>query len=144
MNVRQLVRWLGTDGARAGILQSKDCTVDHLRGIALDLGIDVTGKSKRPELVDEIIRVASKRVDKPLDELFSMSHGELIKYFEEIEVGRQELLDILKELDLNPGREGNRNLRDFAARELSETGRFMRIAADKSIEETSMGSTDKV
>jgi hypothetical protein len=45
---------------------------------------------------------------------------------------QHELLDLLKNLDMDPRREGRRNLVEFVARELSETGRFIRIAAQGS------------
>lgn len=131
MDVRLLVRWLGIEGAKAGILQSKNFTIDVLREVAQGLGIEVGSKSKRSELVDEIVAVASRRIDKSLDELFQMSQDDVVKYFDEIQVERKELLDLLKKMELDPGREGRRNLVEFVARELAETGRFLRIATDK-------------
>jgi hypothetical protein len=128
-DVRLLVRWLGTDGAKAGLAQSKVWTVDLLREAAAQLSVKVPEKSSRQQLIDEIVRVASKRIDKKLDDLFAMSHDDLIRYFEERQVERAEILDLLKEMNLAPGREGNRNVLEFAAREISETGRFMRIAS---------------
>jgi transcriptional regulator with XRE-family HTH domain len=129
INVRLLVNWLGAEGASAGLRNSRKYTVDTLARIANDLGIEVDPKPKRNELIDEVVRIASKRIDKPVESLASMGHDELVRYFEEIEVESSELLDLLKQLDLNPGREGRRNLLEFVARELSETGRFMRIVS---------------
>lgn len=80
-------------------------------------------------MIEEIVKFANKRIDKKLDELFAMSQDDLTRYFTENQVERAEILDLLKELNLAPGHEGNRNLLDFAAREISETGRFMRIAS---------------
>lgn len=128
-DVRQLVRWLGVEGARAGLLQSKRMTIDSLRKMAEALKIDLPDKLTRQQLIDELLKVASRRIDKSIDELFSMEQETLLDYFERIEVEPAEILDILKELDLTPRRrEGRRSLLEFAARELSETGRFMRIA----------------
>jgi len=59
-----------------------------------------------------------------------MEQGEIIRYFDiDIGVETEELLDFLKQLDLDPGREGRSNLVRFVARELTETGRFKRIAS---------------
>lgn len=129
INVRLLVDWLGVEGAGVGLKSSKKCTIEVLTQIAAACGIKVESKPRRNELIDEILRVASKRIDKSVESLALMGHDELVRYFEDIEVEPNELLDLLKQLDLNPGREGRRNLLEFVARELSETGRFLRIAS---------------
>jgi hypothetical protein len=137
-DVRLLVRWLGVEGARAGLLQSKRMTIDSLRKMAEVLKLDLPDKITRQQLIDELLKVASRRIDKSIDELFSMDQEALLDYFERIEVEPAEILDILKEMDLTPRRrEGRRSLLEFAARELSETGRFMRIAGKS---ESSKGS----
>ena len=128
IDVRQLVRWLGTDGARAGLMQGKRLTIDVLRQIAEPLQIKLPEKANRQQWVDAIVNVASRRIDKSIDELFEMDEQSLLAYFDRIEVEPAEILDILKELDVSPRREGRRSILEFAARELSETGRFMRIA----------------
>ncbi|RIK81232.1 MAG: hypothetical protein DCC68_09140 [Planctomycetota bacterium] len=128
MDARLLAHWLGAEGLRAALEKSKKCSVDLLREVALSLDIPVTAKPKRQDLVDEIVRVATKRIDRPVQDLLKMQREELIRYFEANEVEPQELLDLLRELNMEPGREGRRNLLEFVARELSETGRFVRIA----------------
>jgi hypothetical protein len=125
---RKLVRWLGTDGTRAGLMQSKRLTIDVLRHIAESLDIKLPEKATRQQWIDEIVKIASRRIDKPIHDLFEMDEKSLLDYFERVEVEPAEILDILKELDVSPRREGRRSLLEFAARELSETGRFMRIA----------------
>jgi len=127
-DARQLVRLLGIEGARAGLLQSKRMTVETLRKMAEPLKLNLPERTTRQQLIDELVKVASRRIDKSIDELFSMDKDALMDYFERVEVEPEELLDILKELNLSPRREGRRSLLEFAARELSETGRFMRIA----------------
>jgi len=129
MDARVLARWLGVEGAKAGLEKSKTCTVDFLKELAAGLGLEVPNKPKRSELIDEIVRVAARRIDRPVDELYQMSHEELVEYFERLEVEPNELLDLLKGLDLDPGKDGRRNLVEYVARELAETGRFMRIAS---------------
>jgi len=104
-------------------------TIESLRKMADALRLDLPEKTTRQQLIDELVKVASRRIDKSIDELFSMEQESLLEYFEQIEVEPAELLDILKELNLTPRRkEGRRSVLEFAARELSETGRFMRIA----------------
>ena len=131
VDVRLLTRWLGVAGAKAGLRESRQCTIEALAEMARGIGIDVERRATRRELIDELVRVASKRIDKSIDELFKMERDELIRYFDDREVGVDELLDLLKELDLSPDRKGRRNVVNFVARELSETGRFRRIARNE-------------
>lgn len=126
-DVRLLVRWLGPVGAKAGITESKLWTIEVLRSTAVELGISPSEKATRKELIEEVLRVANRRIDKPISALYEMEADELEKYFDSIGVEPQELLDLLKEMDVTPRKEGRKNLMEFAARELSETGRFIRI-----------------
>ncbi len=130
-DIRLLVRWLGTQGAKAGILESKLWPIDALKHLAAELGLKTNDKISRKDLVDEVVRAANKRIHKSLDELYSMDAAQLTEYLTSVGVESEELLELLKQLDMAPHREGLQNLIDFTARELSETGRFMRIAGTK-------------
>lgn len=129
IDIRLLVHWLGVQGAKAGLKGSRSITVEILNRLAKELRIELSKRATRQELIDEIVRVASKRIDKSVDDLYQMQQDEIIHYFDDIGVESGELLDLLKQLDLKPSREGRRDLIRFVARELSETGRFMRIAS---------------
>jgi hypothetical protein len=132
VDLRLLVRWLGAPGARAGLMESKIWTVEALKNAALAMGIKVLEKMTKKELVDQVVKVANKRIQKPLEELYSMTFDELTRYLDSVGAEPEELLDLLKELNLSPGREsGRKNLVEFTARELSETGRFIRIAGKR-------------
>jgi hypothetical protein len=131
-DIRLLVRWLGLHGARAGLMESKLWTVDVLKKAASVLGLDIPEKTPRKDLVDAVVRAANKRINKSIEDLYRMEASELAAYLESVGVESEELLDLLKELDLSPRRkEGLQSLIEFTARELSETGRFMRIAGTK-------------
>ena len=131
VDVRALTRWLGPEGARAGLEKSKACTVDVLRRLADNLGVPGSSSkaASRQQLIDDIIRVANRRIDKAVPDLMRLGEEELIAYFERVDPDRDELLDLLKEIDASPAKESRKGLMRFAARELSETGRFMRIAS---------------
>ncbi len=128
IDLRQLTRWLGPDGTRAGLSESKLWTIELLKNAAISLGIKFPDKISRAQLIDQIVRVASKRITKSMDELYGMSYEEIVDYLQHLDVEATELLDLLKELDLSPRREGKQSLIQFAAKQLSETGRFMQIA----------------
>jgi hypothetical protein len=129
INVRELVRWLGPQGAKAGLVQSKLLTVDVLALLAKSMGLSPSKSASRQQLAEEIVKLANRRIEKSLDELFSLSKEELLEYFLRVEPTSEELLDLLRSLDLNPKKEAHRGLMELAARELSETGRFKRIAS---------------
>ncbi len=128
----RLVQWLGKDGAKAGLKASKSCTVSTLMDAASRLGIKAESKATRQELIDEIVRVAGRRIDKTIDDLQRMSREELVHYFERVGADHEELLDLLREMNVQPTKEALRNLVEFVSMELSETGRFIRIAGKKS------------
>lgn len=132
IDVRLLVRWLGSEGVKAALTISRRCSVKVLRTIAEGLGCILPKEMNRQQLIAEIIEVASKRIDKSLEALFLLSRDELVEYFTQIGVESKELLELLKELDIQPHRDGLRSLIEFAAQQISETGRFMRIASPMS------------
>lgn len=128
IDVRLLVQWLGTTGAKAGLMQSEVCSSEILNMIAKSLGAS-SDKRTRPQVIEEIVKAANRRIDKSLNELYQMSRSELLAYFQQKEPTSEELLDLLRGLDLNPKREGHKGLIELAAREISETGRFLRISS---------------
>lgn len=128
IDVRLLVRWLGPDGAMAGLEKSKRHTTERLVKLGEQLGLAVPKSATRQEMLRAIVREANKRIDKPIADLVRMMREDLISYLERADPSREELLNLLKEIDATPSKEGRQGLIEFAARELSETGRFMRIA----------------
>jgi hypothetical protein len=126
---RLLTRWLGPDGARAGLEKSKELTLDQLRKEADRLGINLPKSATRQHLIDEIVRVANRRITSSAEELMKLSLERIVEYLDSVEPDREELLDLLKQIDAAPSKESRKGLIHFAARELSETGRFLRIAS---------------
>lgn len=135
IDARLLVKWLGCEAAKAALVNSSRCTVKILRAMAEGLHCTLTKEMTRQQLVDSIMTVAGKRIDRPLHVLFQMSEQELVKYFTQIEVEEQELLELVKELEIQPHRDGLRGMIKFAAQQISETGRYIRIATTTSHEQ---------
>lgn len=131
LDPRLLIKWLGSEGAKVGMDRSPKLNLNALKEIAARLNIESSAKVTRKELIDEIVRVAGKRIEKSLDQLYALDQDDLVRYFEAIEVEPQELLDLLKDLNLKASRDSRGNLVTFVARELAETGRFMRIAGNR-------------
>ncbi|MER8975446.1 MULTISPECIES: hypothetical protein [unclassified Mesorhizobium] len=126
-NVRTLADWLGEDGASAGLDRSH-LTVNELRELAAQTGKKLPSKTRRKDLVNEIVFGAIKRIDLPIDELMRLGAEDLLDYFETKRPSRSELLKILGELDFHPGSEAQKSLYKYAARQISETGMFQRVA----------------
>jgi hypothetical protein len=126
-NVKALVDWLGPEGAEAGI-EYGEVTVAELRLLLEEQGAKVPLKSKRRDLITELLHGASKRLHKSLDEMLAMSTDELMQYFETVRPSRKEVMLVLAELDFHPGSEAQRSLYKYAARQIGETGMFQRVA----------------
>jgi hypothetical protein len=126
-NVKTLIQWLGSDGARAG-LEYSHYSVAELRNMAEAQGVRIPTKARRSEIVDQLMFFADQKIDKTIDELLAMSSDELLAYFDRTRPSRKELLRLLEKLDFHPGSEAQRSLYKYAARQISETGMFQRVA----------------
>ena len=125
--LKTLVEWLGAEGAEAG-LEKSHLTVSDLRVLLEGQGKTLPSKVTRRDIIAELLFGATKRIDKTLDELLAMNGDELLTYFEKTRPSRTELLSILSELDFRPGSEAQKSLYKYAARQISETGMFQRVA----------------
>lgn len=130
-NIKTLVEWLGAEGAQAG-LEHSHMTIADLRVLLESMGKSAPSKVSRRELIAELLFGATKRIEKTLDELLAMNGDELLAYFEQARPSRTELLSILSELDFRPGSEAQKSLYKYAARQISETGLFQRVAGKTS------------
>ena len=126
--IRTLIEWLGEDGARSGLDRSYH-TVKELRTLAAELNASIPSKAGRKDIVSAIIAKVDQRIDKTSQELLMMSSGDLLDYFETVRPSKIELLAILGDLDFHPGSEAQKSLYKYAARQISETGMFQRVAS---------------
>jgi hypothetical protein len=126
-DIKVLIQWLGSDGARAG-LEFSHMTVGELRNMAEAQGIRIPNKARRADVVDQLMLFADQKIDKSLDEMLAMSSEELLEYFDRTRPSRSELLRLLEKLDFHPGSEAQKSLYKYAARQISETGMFKRVA----------------
>jgi hypothetical protein len=132
LDVKQLLEWLGPSGLEKG-LEYSNLTVAELREIAENLGAKVPARSNRSHLAHLIATASSKVIDKSTDELLSMCYDDLFRYFEDVKPSRQEVMKILTELDFDPGSEAKKSLYKYAARQISETGLFKRVAGQADV-----------
>ena len=127
INIQELIEWLGSDGAIAG-LEGSDITVSQLREIAIHHGLVVDKKIKRSDIIVDLVNRNSTRIEKTVDELLGMNRDDLRDYFRDRKVSRTELLSLLSQFDIRPMYGDKANLMDFAAREISDLGMYQRVA----------------
>lgn len=126
-NIKMLIEWLGLDGARLG-LQNSNLSVSELKQLLEAQRGNVPARAKRSDIIESLLLIADRRIDKPLEEMFSMSFIELLEYFDRVRPSRTELLGFLENMDFHPGSESQKSLYKYAARQISETGLFKRVA----------------
>jgi hypothetical protein len=129
-DLKRLVKLLGGRGAYHGLLESELLTLD-LRKLAAKLKLKVPQKASRTELIAELVAWVERGVLKPIPELLEMNYEQLVEYFNEVSPSNEELVRILNELDYKVSSEDRRHLKRFAARQISETALFARVAAGK-------------
>lgn len=67
-------------------------------------------------------------MDKKLEDLLSMNESDLLSYFKKTKPSYAELTAVLGELEFRPDSEAKKNLYRYAARQISQTGMFQRVA----------------
>ncbi len=126
VNVDQLIKWLGTEGAIEGLAAS-DLTVQELLELAPE-GLGLPSKSKRSDVVKRIVHAFREALIKSPEELMQLSADDLKEYLIEIKASRSEIIGLLEKMDIRPGSIARNNLIDFAAREISDIGMYKRVA----------------
>ena len=101
INVEKLIEWLGPDGAIAG-LEGSNLTVLELYEVAVRHGLTVERRTKRVDIIIDLVNRNSIKIDKTTDELLSMNRNDLGDYFKSRKVSRTELLKLLSQFDIRP------------------------------------------
>jgi hypothetical protein len=130
-NIKTLVEWLGPEGAKVGLDYGHVRTAE-LKAMAEASGVKIRARASRSALAEQLVMFADQRLDKSLDEMLAMSSDALLEYFERTRPSRAELLRTLGQLDFHPEGESQRSLYKYAARQISETGIFQRVARPNS------------
>ena len=127
INIEKLIEWLGPDGAIAG-LEGSNLTVLELYEMAMRHGLTVERRTRRRDVIVDLVNRNSIKIDKTTDELLAMTRDDLGNYFKKRKVSRTELLKLLSQFDICPVSGDKVNLIDFAAREISDVGMYQRVA----------------
>ena len=127
IDTRKLVEWLGPEGARSGLRDSK-ISLGELIDLARGRGLPLAPKPTRDEIANELAYEQVQKLDKSADDLTQMSQADLLNYLEKKKPTIREISDLLKQLGIRPGSEDKKHLIRFAAREIAEIGMFQRVA----------------
>ena len=123
----QIVNLLGVNGAIVG-LEKSELTNAELMVIARESGRVVDQKTPRRQLIIELVMSDQKRIEKSQEYLLKMSTEELNRYFNDRMVSSHEILALLQDLRIPPGRKVKGKIAAYAAREIGELGMFERVA----------------
>lgn len=96
--------------------------------MAVQCGLAVEKRTKRGDIIIDLVHRNAIRINKTTDELLTMNSDDLSRYFRSRKVSRTELLNLLSQFDIRPSSGDKVNLVDFAAREISDVGMYQRVA----------------
>jgi len=126
-DVKHLVAIAGREGAICALEGSRQISTQDLTSMANSLGLKIKSKDSKRTIATEIVRHLDRRITKTLDELKTMSKDEIIQYFEQVGCDQDELVDLLKGIDLRSRARSRRAMLEFAAIQISSLGIFERL-----------------
>ena len=126
-DLKKIIEWLGVEGARAGLKLSK-LTDKDLLAITFKLKLRQDFSESRDTTIEKIVHHFEVKEIKRVDDLLKMEYNELINYFNDVNASNEDLLKVMKELNFKVGAEERKHLRNFVARQISETALFSKVA----------------
>ena len=127
-DIKQIVDLVGRDGAIFALEKSKKINTKALIDLARSIGLSPKAKDSKRNVSIQIVQNVDKRIGKSLDELKGMSKDDLILYFEKVECHQDELIELLKNIDLKAQVKTNKALFEFASMQISSLGIFERLS----------------
>lgn len=127
-DIKQIVDIVGREGAIFALEKSKKVNTKILIDLARSIGLSPKTKDSKKNISTQIVQEVDKQIDKSLDELKELSKDDLIFYFEKVECHQDELIELLKNIDLKAQVKTNKALIEFAAMQISSLGIFERLS----------------
>lgn len=132
IDLRLLIEWLGSDGAKEGLKKSNKLTVNELKKIADNNNVKYKSKITRNDLITLLILKYDKKIDKNFEELMGMKAPEIAEYLANTNCTKEELMQVLNENKIPFKVSLSRiALIHYAADEISSIGVFKRIGENK-------------
>ena len=126
--IKRLVDIVGRRGAQAALCNSDLVRAEDLLVVAGDSGIHLPKRTPKAELANAIIKQLDRRISKPLDELKQLSVPEIVSYFNAVDAETEEVIELLKSIDIKNRARSRKDLFEFAANQISNLGIFERLA----------------
>ena len=127
-DIRTLVKIVGRHGACAALSHSHKIRAQELFETADRLGISLPKRTSKAKMAVAIVRHVDRRVGRSLEELKQLSRSEILQYFNEVEPDTEEIVDILRSVDIDIRARSRKSLLEFAATQISSLGVFERLA----------------
>ncbi len=127
-DIKQIVDLVGREGAMFALEKSKKINTKALIDLARSIGLNPKTKDSKKNISTQIVQEVDKRIGKSLNELKEMSKDDLILYFEKLECHQDEVIELLKNIDLKSQVKTNKALIEFAAVQISSLGIFERLS----------------
>ena len=127
-HIKTLVEIVGRKEAQLALSRSGKIRAEELSKIAESLGIDLPRRTPKAEVAVAIVRHVDRRIDKSLDELKQLSAPEILQYFSDVDPDAEEVIDLLRSIDIENRARSRKGLLDFAANQISSLGIFERLA----------------
>lgn len=142
-NIKTLVKIVGRQGAHIALSRSDRISAKELSKTAEGLGISLPKRTQKSEVAIAIVKHVDRRIDKSLDELKQLSGSEILQYFHDVDPDTEEIIELLRSIDINNRVRSRKGLFEFAANQISSLGVFERLAhpsnstrLDPSLQET--------
>ena len=125
--IEDLVGLLGRRGALSGLRDSNFAKSTFIE-LAQSLGIKASDSDTKSGLIEAIVEfLLSKRL-KTAEQLMEMKYGDLINYFDQVEITNTELYNLATHAGIQVAKTRTGNLREYIARQLSENRLFKDVA----------------
>ena len=131
-DIKKIIDIVGREGAIFALEKSKKINIKDLVGLARSIDLNPKTKDSKKNISTQIVQNVDKRIEKPLDELKAMSKDDLIQYFEKVGCHQDELIEVLKNIDLKARVKTRKALVQFVAMQISSLGIFERVCGMKS------------
>lgn len=129
IDIKLLIDWLGSNGAKEGLKKSNKLTVNELKKIADRYNIKYKSKITRNDLITLIILKFDKKIDKSFEELMDMKAPEISEYLDNTNCTREEIMQLLNDNNIPFKKSLSRiALIHYVADEISSIGVFKRIS----------------
>ena len=127
-DIKTLVEIVGRHGAHFALTHSDKIRAEELLKAAETLGICLPKRTPKSEVAIAIVKHVDRRIDKSLDDLKQLSGSEIIQYFSDVDPDTEEIVELLRSLDIKNRVRSRKSLFEFAANQISSLGVFERLA----------------